>query len=82
MELSIQHDTQGARLPASGHVAGYHGQFYPAHGAYLWTQDCNYWVAEELARVGLASSAVGVVTSGQVIRRLSGFTQLQDAPAW
>jgi uncharacterized protein (TIGR02117 family) len=91
MELSVQHDAQGARLPASGYVRGYHGQFYPAHGRYLWTRDCNHWVAEELALVGLASSSFAVVTSGQVVRRLVGFTRVSDtvthpggstSPAW
>ena len=77
LERTIRRDasgTPGVRVAPTPPVAGYPGRFYDAHGRYTWARDCNWWTAERLARVGLASGASGVVFSGQVAPRLRGFT--------
>lgn len=51
------------------------GFFYPAYGRYLWTRSCNWWTVERLRDAGLATSATGIVFSGQVRERLRGFRE-------
>lgn len=74
LEREFRHASDGRRVaPFSGH-AGYAGRFFPAYGRYLWTRNCNWWTVERLRAAGLASSGAGVVFSGQVRGRLSGFS--------
>ena len=54
-------------------VRGYRGRFYRAPGEYLWWTNCNRWTVDRLARVGLARGGRGVIFSGQVAARLTGF---------
>lgn len=74
LERSIVHTADGTRAPAYPPASGYAGRFYPALGPYLWTRNCNWWTVVRLAGVGLAERAGGVVFSGQVGRRLRGFS--------
>ena len=76
LERSIRRDVYGARHRAYPVTAGYGGRFYPAHGAYLWARDCNWWTVARLAAVGLAGSATGVMFTTQVPGRLRGFTEM------
>jgi hypothetical protein len=79
LERSIRHAEGGERLrPAS--VARFGGHFYPAHGAYLWTRNCNGWTVARLADAGLAESPAGVVFTTQVPGRLIGFSDVLRAP--
>ena len=74
LEREFRHASDGSRVPPySGH-AGYAGRFFPAYGRYLWTRNCNWWTVERLRAAGLARSGAGVVFSGQVHGRLSGFS--------
>lgn len=74
LEREFRHASDGSRAaPYSGH-AGYAGRFFPAHGRYLWTRNCNWWTVERLRAVSLARSGTGVVFSGQVRGRLSRFS--------
>lgn len=57
-------------------VSGYSGRFYPAHGAYLWSHDCNRWTVERLAAAKLAGGGFGVIFSGQVQGHLIGFRHI------
>ena len=75
LERTVRHDTGGARLPALAAAHGYRGGFYPAHGRYLWTRNCNWWVVARLAEAGLASAPAGVIFTTQVPARLRGFTR-------
>lgn len=75
LERSARHAGDGTRLPPYAPVAGYAGRFYPAHGAYLWTRNCNWWTVIRLAAAGLAGRATGVVFTAQVPGRLRGFTR-------
>jgi hypothetical protein len=75
LERTARRDTSGARLPALAPAPGYRGHFYPAHGRYLWTRNCNWWVVARLAEAGLASAPAGVVFTTQVPARLRGFTR-------
>ena len=73
LEREFRHAPDGRRLlPYSSHE-GYAGRFFPAYGRYLWTRNCNWWTVTRLRAVGLARSGAGVVFSGQVRGRLSGF---------
>jgi hypothetical protein len=74
LERSILHAPSGERAAAFPSAPGYSGRFYPAHGAYLWAGDCNWWTVERLRAAGLAEHGRGVVFSGQVADRLRGFT--------
>ncbi len=74
LERSIVHAPSGEREDSFPPATGYAGRFYPAHGAYLWAGDCNWWTVERLRDAGLADRATGVVFSGQVADRLRGFT--------
>jgi hypothetical protein len=65
-----------ARPDAFALVAGYGGRFYPAYGRYLWWNDCNRWTVERLHAAGLARGGRGVLFSGQVASRLSGFRRV------
>jgi len=53
------------------------GRFYPAHGQYLWWMDCNRWTVDRLSDAHLAKGGRGVILSGQVSRRLIGFTRIE-----
>lgn len=82
LEGSFQHTEDGARFEPFPSVRGYRGRFYPAHGRYLWANDCNWWTVERLAAARLARGAAGVVFSGQVRGRLEGFRPAPpEAPA-
>lgn len=82
LERSFQRAADGARLAPYPPARGYKGRFYPAHGSYLWTRDCNWWTVERLAAAELARNAAGVVFPGQVPSRLQGFQRAaSEAPA-
>jgi hypothetical protein len=74
LERTVRHDASGARLPALAPTRGDLGRFYAAHGRYLWTRNCNWWVVARLAGVGLASRPAGVIFTTQVPARLREFT--------
>ncbi len=73
LERYARHDSAGTRLAPFAPTAGYRGRFYPAHGRYLWSRDCNWWTVAQLARAGLADDAAGVLFTPQVFARLRGF---------
>lgn len=73
LERSVQRSADGARRPPYARAAGHAGRFYPAHGAYLWSRDCNWWTVARLAGAGLAAGPAGVVVTPQVPGRLRGF---------
>jgi hypothetical protein len=75
LERTVKHDEYGNRAPPGVAVAGFDGMFYDAHGSYLWTRDCNRWTVDRLHAVGLAEHGRVVVFSGQVGKRLRGFTR-------
>ena len=66
-----------ARVSPHPPARGYRGRFYPAHGRYLWFNDCNRWTVERLAAIDAAEGGRGVLFSGQVAGRLRGFTRLR-----
>ena len=74
LEREFRHAPDGSRVPPYYGHSGYAGRFFPAHGRYLWTRNCNWWTVERLRAAGLASSGAGVVFSSQVRGRLSGFS--------
>ena len=74
LERSFVHAPSGKHAAPFPPAPGYSGRFYPAHGAYLWAGDCNWWTVERLRGAGLAGRGAGVVFSGQVAGRLRGFT--------
>lgn len=76
IERSARHDARGTRVNPYAPAAGYNGRFFAAHGAYLWTRNCNWWTVERLARVGLANGPTGVVFTAQVPGRLRGFVRV------
>jgi hypothetical protein len=78
MELSARRDRDGARLPALPRRPGHGGRFVPAHGAYLWTRNCNGWTVGRLQEAGLATGATGVVVAAQVPGRLLGFRPVAE----
>jgi len=73
LERAARRAPDGARLAALAPVPGYRGRFYAAHGDYLWTRNCNWWVVARLTGVGLASAPAGVIFTTQVPARLNGF---------
>ncbi len=73
LEGSMRRSAAGERLEPYGAVSGYVGRFYPAHGAYLWSNDCNRWTVGRLAAARLAHGGFGVIFSGQVAGHLLGF---------
>lgn len=75
LEGTIRHTADGARHASFPPAPGYRGRFYPAHGAYLFWNDCNRWTVEQLHAAGLAESGVGVVLARQVPGRLRGFVE-------
>jgi hypothetical protein len=77
LERSVQHDASGARLPALTPTPLDRGRFYAAHGRYLWTRNCNWWVVARLAGAGLASRPTGVIFTTQVGPRLREFTSVR-----
>jgi len=76
IERSARHDQTGARVSPFAPASGYAGRFFTAHGAYLWTRNCNWWTVERLMRVGLATSPTGVIITAQVPGRLRGFVRV------
>jgi hypothetical protein len=78
LESSIVRDSLGQRQSPHPATPGYAGRFYPAVGRYLWWSDCNRWTVDRLAAAGLAVGGRGVVFSGQVPRRLRGFSPALD----
>lgn len=74
VESTMRHDSSTARPAAFAPVDGYGGRFYPAHGHYLFWNDCNRWTVDRLHEAGLAEGGGGVILSGQVGARLTGFT--------
>jgi len=77
LERSIEHDASGARLPPLAPTPLDRGRFYAAHGKYLWTRNCNWWVVARLAGAGLASRPTGVIFTTQVGPRLREFTSVR-----
>ena len=73
VEASFERAASGARAEALPQTTGTRGRFFPSPERYLWTRDCNWWTARRLQDAGLATSARGVVLSGQVAGRLVGF---------
>jgi len=73
LERSFRRGADGNRLAPYPVASGFAGRFYPAHGRYLWTRDCNWWTVTRLHAAQLGSDARGVVFSGQVMSRLHGF---------
>ena len=74
LERTMQRGSTGQRPAPYAEHEGYAGRFYPAHGSYLWTRDCNWWTIERLRSSDLAGSSAGVVFSRQVAGRLRGFS--------
>ncbi len=74
VESTMHHDSSNARPAAFAPVDGYGGRFYPAHGAYLFWNACNRWTLDRLHQASLAEGGGGVILSGQVGARLTGFT--------
>ncbi len=73
LERSLRRSPDGERLPPLPRPAGGGGRFFPAHGPYLWTRNCNWWTVQRLAEAGLASHPAAVLVSRQVPGRLLGF---------
>ena len=76
LEGTFERANDGARLAPYPTVSGYDGRFYPAYGQYFWTHDCNWWTVTRLSAAHLASSATGILFSGQVAGRLRGFNRV------
>ncbi|MEX1323046.1 MAG: DUF2459 domain-containing protein [Synechococcaceae cyanobacterium] len=73
LEGSLRRNPAGGRstpLPDQG-TAG--GRFYPAHGSYHWSRNCNLWTVRRLRQAGLARHPAGVLFTAQVPLRLRGF---------
>jgi len=77
LERSIEHDAGGTRLEPLAPTPLDRGRFYAAHGKYLWTRNCNWWVVARLAGAGLASRPTGVIFTTQVGPRLREFTSVR-----
>lgn len=73
LERSARRDRDGERLPPLPPRPGQRGRFFPAHAAYLWSRNCNWWTVQRLREAGLASAPTGVVVAAQVPGRLRGF---------
>ncbi len=73
MERSMQRGRDGERLAPLPPRPGQRGRFFPAHDAYLWSRNCNWWTVQRLREAGLAGAATGVVVAAQVPGRLRGF---------
>lgn len=73
LERSARRDRDGKRLPPLPPRPGQRGRFFPAHAAYLWSRNCNWWTVQRLREAGLASAPTGVVVAAQVPGRLRGF---------
>ena len=73
LEGSIRRTNAGARDSAYSPARGYVGRFYSSPDFYIWTRDCNRWTVDRLAAAGLAHRGFGVLFSGQVSGRLTGF---------
>jgi len=73
LERSVRRDRDGGRLPPLPPRPGQRGRFFPAHAAYLWSRNCNWWTVQRLREAGLASAPTGVVVAAQVPGRLRGF---------
>ncbi len=81
LERSARRNRSGARQSPFAPAPGYRGRFYPAHGAYLWTRDCNWWTVARLAEAGLAGAPAAVFITRQVPGRLRGFTRVTSSAA-
>ncbi len=73
LERSVRRGHDGGRLPPLPRRPGQRGRFFPAHGAYLWSRNCNWWTVQRLREAGLARAPTGVVVAAQVPGRLRGF---------
>jgi len=73
LERSVQRGGDDERLAPLPPRPGQRGRFFPAHAAYLWSRNCNWWTVQRLREAGLASEPTGVVVAGQVPGRLRGF---------
>ncbi len=73
LERSARRDRDGERLAPLPPRPGQRGRFFPAHAAYLWSRNCNWWTVQRLREAGLASAPTGVVVAAQVPGRLRGF---------
>ena len=73
LERSARRDRDGERLPPLPPRPGQAGRFFPAHAAYLWRRNCNWWTVQRLREAGLASDPTGVGVAAQVPGRLRGF---------
>jgi hypothetical protein len=73
LERSLQRGGDGERLAPLPPRPGQRGRFFPAHAAYLWSRNCNWWTVQRLREAGLASAPTGVVVAAQVPGRLRGF---------
>ena len=73
LERSARRNPAGERLPALPRLPGQAGRFFPAHGVYLLTRNCNWWTVQRLQEAGLATGPIGVVVAAQVPGRLLGF---------
>lgn len=80
LERSLLRTPDGGRRPPLPLPAGRSARFLPAHGAYLWTRNCNWWTVRRLQEAGLAAGAAGVVLTQQVPGRLLGFRPPAAAP--
>ena len=78
LERSARRNPAGERLPALPRQPGQGGRFVPAHGAYLWTRNCNRWTVRRLQEAGLACGPTGVVVAAQVPGRLLGFRPIAN----
>lgn len=76
LERSARRTPAGERLPPLPWRTGHGGRFVLAHGAYLWTRNCNWWTVQRLWEAGLATDPTGVVVAAQVPGRLRGFRSI------
>ena len=77
LEGTMRRAPDGQRPAPYPAASGYSGRFYRAHGAYLWSHDCNRWTVDRLAAAGIAHGGVGVIFSGQVQGQLIGFRRVE-----
>lgn len=75
LERSLPRRPAGGRPDPLPLPAGRTARFLPAHGAYLWTRNCNWWTLQRLSDAGLAAPPLGVLFSRQVPAHLQGFQQ-------
>ncbi|MCP9860850.1 MULTISPECIES: DUF2459 domain-containing protein [unclassified Cyanobium] len=78
LERSAQRTPAGERRAPLPSRPDHGGRFVHAHGAYLWTRNCNWWTVQRLREAGLATDPTGVVVAAQVPGRLRGFRPLES----